>query len=363
MALDDNRDSLPSASAVTRLMKCAASHRMTLKARAMRQEAEEHGGKNQQYREKGNAMHEAIYKQSAADLETDQDRMDYSKIMRRFRDFLGGWGAQDDDMIIREERFWLHQEIEPIFSGRPDYIRISPNRQRAAIVEFKSLWNKEDEPRENNQLWSQAVLLAEEDPGIKEFTLQIVSPHYTYTAHLATRDEVLDYEVGLRVMLTLTQVDTPPLTGDHCKHCGGMLICPAIAKEAAIKSEHPSELDLKNAPKLLERLERMAKYIEEVRNYYKLVIAKDPLAVPGWKIVEKQMRLLKSPMKIRDAIMPVIGEKAFWNAVSVSITKLESAIDGLDKGLFDGDNKNPKKLLEPFITVKTQEASLVKEKK
>ena len=364
--MDQERDSLPSASAVQRLMQCQASHRMTLKARAMRQEAGESGGKGDEWRDKGTAMHDAIFKQSAADLETDQDRMDYSKIMKRFREFLGGWGAMNDDTVIREERLWLHQEIEPIFSGRPDYMRISPNHKRAAIVDFKSLWNKAPEPRENDQLWSQAVLLANEDEQIQDFTFQIISPHYTYKPHLATREEVKDYEVKLRTMLSLAQVDSPPKTGDQCKHCGGLLICPAIAKEAAVKSEHPSELKLENAGKLLARLERMEKYIKEVREYYKLVLAKDPDSIPGWKIIEKQMRILKQPAKIRDAVVPVIGDKAFWDAVSVSITKIEASwekVKGTELISSQTPIQNVGVVLAPFITVRTQDASLVRDKK
>jgi len=199
---------------------------------------------------------------------------------------------------------------------------------------------------------------------VQEFTLEIISPHYVYTAHLASRQEVLDYEVALRVMLSLTRVQTEPKTGDYCKHCPGLLICPAIAKEAALKAEHPSDLKLENAGKLLARLERLEKYIRECREYYKLIIAKDPLAVPGWKLIEKQMRLLKNPMKIRDAVLPMIGDKAFWDSVTVSITKLEAAIENASKPfLIDDPAKPTKEILTPFVTVRVQEASLVKEKK
>jgi hypothetical protein len=120
-------------------------------------------------------------------------------LMRRFRDFLGSWGASNGDIVIREERLWLHHEIFPIFSGRPDYCRISPDYKRACIVDFKA-----PEPAENDQLMSQAVLLASEEPYTQEFTLQIISPHYTYRPHLATHEEVKEYEVKLRMMLSLT---------------------------------------------------------------------------------------------------------------------------------------------------------------
>jgi Protein of unknown function (DUF2800) len=362
--MDEERDNLPSASAVQRLMQCPASHRMTLKARGMRMEAGEH--KKDGDRQHGLAMHDAIFAQSAAKLETDQDRMDYSKIMRRFREFLSGWGAGDDDIIIREERLWLHQEITPIFSGRPDYIRIRPNHKRAVIVDFKSLWNKAPEPVENDQLWSQAVLLAEEDPLIQEFTMQIISPNYMYKPHLASREEVKDYQTRLWYMLSLVQLETEPKTGDQCKHCGGLLICPAVAREAAGKSEHPSELKLENAGKLLARMERLEKYIKEVREYYKLVLAKDPDSIPGWGIKEKQMRILKDPAKIRDAVLPVIGEKAFWDACSVSITKLETSWTKKREAYLIDDPNKPQEaaqVLAPFITIQTKEASLVRKKK
>ena len=359
--MNDERDNLPSASATQRLMHCSASHHMTLLARGMRQEAGRHGAG---WAEQGEAMHQAIFDQSDAKLESDQERMDYAKLMRRFRDFLGSWGASNDDIVIREERLWLHHEIFPIFSGRPDYIRIAPNYKRAAIIDFKSLWAKAPEPAENDQLMSQAVLLAEAEPEIEVFTLQILSPHYTYRSFLMHIDEVRKYEEKLRAMIDRVNSKTEPNPGEWCKHCGGLLVCPKVRKEASdlIKGPSPAELPLETAGKLLSQLERLEKFIEEVKTHYKLVLANTPDAIPGWTLTTKVMRSLRNPDKVRESVVPIIGEKEFWNAVTVSITKLES---GWNKAQANKETKDPglNEVLAPFITTKETAASLTKTKK
>ena len=353
---NDERDNLPSASATQRLMNCAASHHMTLLARGMRQEAGEHG---REWAEQGEQMHRAVFDQSDAKLETDQERMDYAKMMRRFRDFLGSWGATNNDIVIREERLWLHHEIFPIFSGRPDYIRISPNYKRAAIVDFKSLWNRVPEPAENDQLISQAVLLAEAEPDIEVFTLQILSPHYNYKAHIMHIDEVRAYEVRLREMIDKVNSKTEPNPGEWCKHCGGLLVCPKVRKEASdlIKGPHPSELPLENAGKLLSQLERLEKFLEEVKSYYKRVLADQPDAVPGWTLTTKVLRTLRDPAKVMAKAVPIIGEEKFWGSVSISVVKLEAAWEKAEA------DPHFNEVLAPFVTSKETAPSLSKAKK
>jgi hypothetical protein len=131
-----------------------------------------------------------------------------------------------------------------------------------------------------------------------------------------------------------------------------------VRKEAAdlIKGPSPAELPLENAGKLLSQLDRLEKFIDGVKAHYKLVLAENPDAIPGWGLATKTMRDLHNPEKVKEAVRPVIGEKGFWNAVTVSLTKLEAAWGKLSQS-------NINEVLAPFITNKETKPSLVKVKK
>lgn len=319
------RGEQPSASAAARLLNCAASHRMGLLAHDMHQAA----GQDDQWAAYGTAVHEAVFKESPEGLPDDQARQDYSKTMRKMREFLASWGATNEDLIMREERLWLHDGLFPIFSGMADYIRIQPKNARAAIMDVKTLWARAQDPRENDQLWSLGVLLMENFPEIERVTLQIISPKYHYQSQLVNRSELEEYGAKLRLAIHAANGISIPIPGDWCKHCHGLLICPKVKREASqyiVKTELPYALPLGDkGAKLLSELERIKKFVTEAEKFYKLSLAREPDAVPGWILEpgDEVRSFVSSPDVIKEKVVPLIGENAFWNSVTVGIGALE----------------------------------------
>lgn len=319
------RGEQPSASAAARLLNCAASHRMGLLAHDMHQAA----GEDDQWAAYGTAVHEAVFKESPEGLPDDQARQDYSKTMRKMREFLASWGATNEDLIMREERLWLHDGLFPIFSGMADYIRLQPKNARAAIMDVKTLWARAQDPRENDQLWSLGVLLIENFPEIERVALQIISPKYHYQSQLVNRAELEEYGAKLRLAIHAANGVSVPIPGDWCKHCHGLLICPKVKREASqyiAKTELPYALPLGDkGAKLLGELERIKKFVSEAEKFYKLSLAREPDAVPGWILEagDEVRSFVSSPDVIREKVVPLIGEDAFWNSVTVGIGALE----------------------------------------
>jgi len=60
---------------------------------------------NDEWSAKGTAIHDAIYRNTSSDLKTDEDRVTYSKLVRKLNMFLDYWGAGVTDEIFQEKRF------------------------------------------------------------------------------------------------------------------------------------------------------------------------------------------------------------------------------------------------------------------
>lgn len=328
MSIQD-RDNFPSASSVARLSSCAASHRMELLAQEWGQIAEI----DKVWAEQGTNIHTALELQDPAGLNTDDQRNVYSKLVRKLNEFLVYWHASDEDKIIAEQRLWMHEGVLPVFSGQLDYARI--NLHRAMLVDYKTGWSKSPEPKDNDQLKSLAVLLRIHRPQLETVTLQVLSPYYTHYPYVMAAQEISDYENHLRELLKKTGERTVPVPGDYCKHCEGLLICPAVRKMAgnflmtkpSNAEDFPSALpEGDRGARLLTEIALLEKWIEAARQHYKLLLADRPDAIPGWSLYPGEVRVFKDAATAAPTLLKLIGEEKFWQAVSISVTKIEKAL-------------------------------------
>jgi hypothetical protein len=325
----EDRDTYPSASSVARLIQCPASHRMELLAQEWGQLAEI----DKVWALQGTGIHSALELQDPAGLETDEQRVIYSKLLRKLNDFLLYWHSNDNDQLITERRIWMHDGIVPIFSGQLDYARI--NNGRACLIDYKTGWSKAPEPKDNDQLKSLAVLLRLEHPKIETVTVQVLSPYYTHYPCVLSAQELSDYEGYLRDLLEKINHKQEPVPGEYCKHCAGLMICPAVRKLAGnflmtkpnSIEEMPSVLpEGERAAKLLTEIALLEKWIEAARGYYKSLLVEKPDAVPGWSLYQNETRYFSDAAKAAPALIELIGETKFWEAVSISVTKIEKAL-------------------------------------
>jgi hypothetical protein len=307
--------------------------------------------------EMGTAIHRAIFNQDSSTLTEDEARNIYSKLMRRLNEVIASWNATNDDLIIKEERLWMHNGILPVFSGQADYMRI--DGRRGLIVDMKTGWSKPPEPKDNDQLKSLAVLMAIHYPQVELVQTQIISPNYRFIAHLMPRTEIEKYQKTLEDLLRRINEKTQPNPGDYCKHCKGLLICPAVRREASWViglddgGDLPSVLpEGEKGAKILAAIVKMKKFIVAVEDYYKLMLAKNPSAVPGWGLFQGDtIRYFKDPEKTFDVLRESISEEDLWKAITISVGGIEKA---LPKG---------KSIPEDLLATKQNRPSLGKTKK
>jgi hypothetical protein len=75
---------------------------------------------------------------------------------------------------------------------------------------------------------------------------------------------------------------------------------------------------------ILDRLERIAKLVEELKAYYKAALIRDPHCVPGWSLKPGAIRRsLGDPQACWEKVSDVLSSKAFMSAVKVEIGKLQ----------------------------------------
>lgn len=320
------RGRFPSASRASLHKNCAASWSMEQLARDAGQAVE-----SNQWTEYGERIHLSLHTGATEHLQDAQERMDYQKLLRERRLALTAWGDDNADIILMEKRLWLHHGIYPIFSGQGDYMRVQG--RRGLILDYKSLWNKVAEPAENDQLKDLAILMRCHFPEVEQFTANILSPHYKYQFVVWTAAEVDEFAKELHERLERLRRKNETTPGDWCAKCPGKLICPAIKREAVdfIKGG-VTELPLgTGGARILSELGRLKKLIEDAEEFYKLEINKDPLAVPGWGLKPgAEVRLMKAEEAFT-AIRSMAPDWQPWDAVTVSVPKLEAGWEELRK--------------------------------
>jgi hypothetical protein len=286
--------------------------------------------------EQGTSVHAALQLSDSTGLETDEQRVLYAKLQHKRAEFLQYWHANDDDKVIQEKRLWMHKGVFPVFSGQLDYARI--NGTRACILDYKTGWSKAPEPKDNHQLKSLAVLLKIEHPEIETVTLQVLSPYYTHYPYVMNAEGIADYETALRLLLfEAVNQKQEPVPGEYCKHCDGLLICPAVRKIAGsnfalMKPDKTGNLPVplpegEKGAKLLTEIALLEKFIEATRQHYKLLLRENPSAVPGWMLYPgKEIRFFTDAAKAAPILLETIGQEKFWQAVTISVTEVEKAL-------------------------------------
>jgi hypothetical protein len=314
---------------------------------------------NDEWTKEGSLIHDAIQRNDSSILETDEQRNTYSKLTHRLNKFLVHWGAQPGEEVRYEERLWMHDEtgVFPLFTGQADYTRIRASGEEALIIDFKTGWDKPPIPESNHQLKSLAALRRMANPGIKKFTLQIISPHYDFQAYEMDEAMLDRYEQALRGLLNQLKKEQVPVPGRYCKHCLGFLICPAVRKNMALikltkEADFPMTLPTgAKGARILEELKVLEAFTRKCYEHYKIVLFNEPDAIPGWSLVPgDKVRTFKPAKKIWEKMQKLLGDKLL-DAVSISVTKAENFLP-------EGE-----KIPEDLITIRQNNASLEKVKK
>ncbi len=131
--------------------------------------------------------------------------------------------------VHRENRIWLYENDEPMFSGEIDFYEISEDEKTASIIDYKTLYGYHPPADENRQLQIYAVLLCEEYKALEVVKLGLVQPMLDKISTAIIRRPALRVlRKNLVALVGRAMGENPPRRGgvDQCKWCRALAHCP-----------------------------------------------------------------------------------------------------------------------------------------
>lgn len=282
--IKDERLDLPSASGLHRIVLCPGSFALEQQAKSLRVNHYE-----DKEASSGTRIHDALaehFKKGAADINhlDDEEIETFELCLNGALNELEKWGEAEKVFVI-EERLWLHNGLEPIFSGKADLIAIKGHR--ALIIDHKTSWGIYNHSDANWQLRALAVFAHANFKGLKEITVVINQPRVVSSPVSCTYDEndlLFARKLILNHLADARKSDAPRIPGvPQCDHCLAKSICSEakgeIQKISTWKPVSPED----KANRLL-LFEMAEKIIEAEKEQYALELASDPNSIPGYRV-------------------------------------------------------------------------------
>jgi len=182
---------------------------------------------------RGTRIHDALMKESPADLQDESEIDDYTKGLKHIEDLCFEWSEQVGQFpteLPREERLWLNDKaMNPIISGQLDRHWRAGNS--LLILDWKTGWNTYVPPAVKSwQLRLYAVLGYRNYDDITHVRVAFVKPKLKsdpidfcdYTAQdLEDSEQAILYHLW-----ACKQPDAPRIAGAHCRFCPAKGFCP-----------------------------------------------------------------------------------------------------------------------------------------
>lgn len=228
---NDERDGLPSASALHRYASCPGSWAI-----------ERQCGEGQASNDAaiGNRIHAMLAGEVVADLTEDERRV-VEMCKAQEADLVRNAFDDPSDVIChREERLWAYgPNAEKQWSGKPDVVYIEKKRNvlRALIIDYKTGRNQVEEATANLQLRALAVLLCRNSNfAYEQIAVAIIQPlagPFSVAVYDSADLGKASAEISsiMRRAISPNQPRTP--SADACRYCKGKPFCPE-ARESAV---------------------------------------------------------------------------------------------------------------------------------
>lgn len=230
-----------------------------------------------------------------------------------------------------EEKFDIGFIHEDMF-GSNDYFALDLDTKDLYVFDYKNGSGVVVEVEWNSQLMIYALgaifkLEVEHDIKINNVELIIVQPNAIHDdgpvrSWKITRDELMYWAVNvLKPGALKTYDDNAPLrSGDHCKFCPAMAVCPKHIETAMAlaKTEfanpvlpEPRELSSEDIAKVLNVSSLFSSWVNEVKAYAQNELEKGR-AIPGFKLVAKRsVRKWVNDIQAQDHLDGLIGDLAY----------------------------------------------------
>ena len=335
---------------------CAARHRLQ----------QGYPEKEGVYSEFGRRVHEALAGRIPEDKLTTEEFGAYEKCRSAESEALSIYfGGSSGYVIQREQRLWIDLGK---FKHSGQFDMAARLGTRALIGDYKSLWADTPQATVNRQLRDLAVLYWHNNLALEEVGVFVAQPGHRpdICVYLSGEIERSMFDLATRVANS-NDPNSEPVAGEvQCKFCRAKADCPAHRAWAGpvtllpverlgpdVRLWTPSEWDL-----FLSRRAAAKKLIEEIEDYAKVLLEKDPNAIPGWRLKPGTPRHpIKDVQKVYERFDRLGGSLADFMAC-VTVTKktlaekvraitgykggaLDSAVDLLTDGTTETTNVAP----------------------
>lgn len=330
----------------------------------------------------GQAIHDALKLGDPSKLTLQQRDIYDSCQTIEAKLVLDVFGDKAKLTVFREQRYWCKVNAgESVYehSGQADVIyRVGT---RALVLDYKTLQGDVEDSPKNLQLRDLACLVHGQ-PGalINEVVTAIIQPLVTHSPEVCIygEDDLARAEAEMFARIAASNAPNPALTAGEvqCKFCLAKKICPAysewMGKQLPVVSDNLFSVAMtqwtpEQRALAASVLAPAMKGLEEIKEFLKDGLSKDPAFIPGWTLTAPQVReKINDPQACFDRFAAHGGKlDKFMAGVEVSKTKLKEALHEATQLRGKALDAEMKKLCDGIVTVTNTQPSLrrVEEKK
>lgn len=332
--MTDVRNNLPSASSLSRLIRCPGSAALIKEL----QPNKHSGTRDTQDASFGNEVH-GLLSQGVSEMAASERAAYVAKKCDSIREKLRIEILGDTPLsTFVETRFWIRDRTgAKVFSAQVDWAGCADGK--VLICDFKSLPGQHSNASENYQLLGQAVAVVDDDEtrnasgtvAASDVYVAIIQPSITLHPEVCH----YDFESIRRAKhLILQKIDeskaigAPRIPGVHCMYCPASSSCPESAADLmALSVRHNLGVDTltpEMVANMLPRLPAIKKIIKDLEGRAKSLA--DANLLPGYelKTVEgnRYIQSQESVQAVRDALADYLSKEDILPLLSLPFGEL-----------------------------------------
>lgn len=373
--MTDEREGLPSASAMYRVVSCPGSVALV--------EACKPPELTTVVAKQGTQIHDALYTGDTYALDDESAEIaenlkeSETGIVNDWRKWLAFTCHHPSTAVeqwVREERIWIRDKsLNPICSAKPDYV--TQIQSSALIIDFKTGFLPVTPAEKNWQLRTQAVAVHQEY-GATHIRVAIASarlgkPHVDFVDY--TLEDLKNAERDLLFQLwKAKQPDAPRHAGDWCKYCPAKAYCREAAAWSAVDVVSPTQtvttkeqisLAVESmTPEQLVHVWRKRNIVEGVLDAIKArlkALPTEELETLGLRLKEgKKMTSVELNPSGYNMLLGWIDETEILTSTKLSLDKVSSNMAARNKMSKKDARQKVLEILQDFVTESRGEPTL-----
>ena len=322
---DDERGGLPSASGISRIASCPASHKL---------EATQPEPPDSPWAARGTRVHGVMDGSvSREDLSTEE--LDVVRELEEYDKLL----FHDVTDVTREVRYWYDHDGQKIWSGKLDIAARCKATGSGIVCNYKT-GRGQEMVRTNWQAKAEAVLwwMQWREHGMTNVRYCFAQPESMFDhvlCHTFNEQELIRAERDIKeaVLLALSGKGWMEPSDDACRWCKATAVCPALQYKINAYKEIPAEsfVDMTalerghHLSKAREAKDAATKVYESLASQTKEFVAEDSEAVRGWYMAKGRQINSITSTKVALKLATELGITAdeFYSRASISTSALE----------------------------------------